>query len=177
MDLTKKQWEVLKPLMPKGAVRKDGRGRPYRDPEDVLNGIIWVLRTGAPWTDLPSRYPSWSTCYRRFKKWCADGTLKKILEALGNDLVERSGYDEESSIDGTYIPAKKGGPMLAKVVLAVPQSSWHSQMGLVFQSELISHLVRDMTLSSLSKRSTKRSSRISRAGSLATRPSTRRNSK
>jgi transposase len=55
MDLTDEQWEVLKPLTPTGPRRADGRGRPWRDPRDVLNGVLWVLRTGAPWRDLPER--------------------------------------------------------------------------------------------------------------------------
>ncbi len=54
MDLTEKQWAVLAPLLPKPRVRQDRRGRPWRDPRDVLNGILWVLRTGAPWADLPA---------------------------------------------------------------------------------------------------------------------------
>ena len=48
MDLTEKQWAVLGPLLPKPHLRKDRRGRPWRDPRDVLSGILWVLRTGAP---------------------------------------------------------------------------------------------------------------------------------
>jgi transposase len=48
MDLTEPQWQILEPLLPKPRVREDGRGRPWRDPRDVLNGILWVRRTGAP---------------------------------------------------------------------------------------------------------------------------------
>ena len=66
MDLTDAQWMVLEPLLPKPHVRRDRRGRPWRDPRDVLNGILWILRTGAPWADLPDRYPSPKTCHRRF---------------------------------------------------------------------------------------------------------------
>jgi transposase len=52
MDLTDEQWEVLEPLIPEPPRREDGRGRPWRDPRDVLDGILWILRTGAPWKDL-----------------------------------------------------------------------------------------------------------------------------
>ena len=56
MDLTEAQWQVLKPLLtPKR--RPDGRGRPGHDTRAVVNGILWILRTGAPWHDLPDRYP------------------------------------------------------------------------------------------------------------------------
>ncbi len=57
MDLTDAQWRRLEPLLPKPRVRKDGRGRPWRDPRDVLTGILWIMRTGAPWHDLPPRHP------------------------------------------------------------------------------------------------------------------------
>jgi transposase len=60
MDLTDEQWAVVAPLLPRPRRRADGRGRPWRDPRDVLDGILWVLRTGAPWHDLPTRYPSYS---------------------------------------------------------------------------------------------------------------------
>jgi len=66
VDLTEEQWAFIVPLLPKPKVRSDGRGRPWRDPRDVLEGIIWILRTGAPWKDLPSRYPPYQTCHRRF---------------------------------------------------------------------------------------------------------------
>ena len=55
MDLTNEKWEVLEPLIPAPVRRADGRGRPWRNSRDVLNGILWVLRTGAPWRDLPER--------------------------------------------------------------------------------------------------------------------------
>jgi transposase len=82
MDLTDEQWEVLEPLIAHPPRRADGRGRPWRDPRDVLNGILWILRTGAPWHDLPERYPPYQTCHRRFQKWVEEGTLSRILEAL-----------------------------------------------------------------------------------------------
>ena len=81
MDLTDKQWDVLKPLFePKR--RSDGRGRPWRDARDVLNGVLWVLRTGAPWKDLPDRYPPYQTCHRRFQQWRRTGVLRDVLERL-----------------------------------------------------------------------------------------------
>ncbi len=53
MDLTDAQWAIIEPLIPKPRRRKDRRGRPWREPRGVLGGILWVLRTGAPWKDLP----------------------------------------------------------------------------------------------------------------------------
>ena len=58
MELTDKQWIRLEPVILQSACKKDSRGRKCRDPREVLNGILWVLRTVAPWKDLPDRYPS-----------------------------------------------------------------------------------------------------------------------
>jgi len=90
MDLTDKQWNVLEPLIPDPPQREDGRGRPWRDPRDVLNGILRILRTGAPWKDLPERYPPYQPpCHRRFQKWIEEGVLGSVLETLAQDLQER----------------------------------------------------------------------------------------
>jgi transposase len=69
MDLTDQQWTIIEPLFEEKR-RPDGRGRPWRDARAVLNGVLWVLRTGAPWHDLPDRYPPYQTCHRRFQQWC-----------------------------------------------------------------------------------------------------------
>jgi transposase len=61
-DLTDAQWETLDDLIPEPPHREDGRGRPWKHRRAVLNGILWVLRTGAPWADVPERYPSYQTC-------------------------------------------------------------------------------------------------------------------
>jgi transposase len=70
----------------------------------VLNGVLWILRTGAPWGDLPDRYPPYQTCHRYFQQWCRDGTLKRLFHALAEDLYERGGIDiTEDFIDGTLV--------------------------------------------------------------------------
>jgi transposase len=115
MDLADEQWKLLEPLIPEPPRRKDGRGRPWRDPRDVLNGILWILRTGAPWKDLPDRYPPYQTCHRRFQKWIDEGVLGTILEALAQDLEGRGEIDlSECFIDGTFVVAKKGGGSVGK---------------------------------------------------------------
>lgn len=77
--------------------------------EDILNGILWVLRTGAPWHDLPERYPPYQTCHRRFQRWAEEGVLGKVLRALAFDLKDRGGLDlSECFVDGTFVGAKKG---------------------------------------------------------------------
>ena len=125
MDLTtEEQWEILEPLIPSPPRREDGRGRPWRDPRDVLNGILWILRTGAPWKDLPERYPPYQTCHRRFQKWIEEGVLGTVLEALGEDLEERGEIDlSECYIDGTFVAAKKGPSVCQAAVEISPSRS------------------------------------------------------
>ena len=109
MDRTDEQWSLVSPLLPACPKRRDGRGRPWRCNRAVLNGILWILRTGAPWHDLPARYPSYQTCHRRFQRWSSDGTLERILRTLAHDLHERGGLDvSECFIDGLFVAAKKG---------------------------------------------------------------------
>lgn len=81
MALTNEQLTVLAPFTPQAPRRKDG-SRPRRANREVLEGILWVLRTGAQWADLPERYPPYGTCHWRFQEWVGDGVLKVVLEAL-----------------------------------------------------------------------------------------------
>jgi transposase len=135
MDLTAEQWEVLKPIIAVPPRRADGRGRPWRDPRAVLNGILWILRTGAQWKDLPSRYPPYQTCHRRFQLWVRSGVLDQILHILAQDLHERGGLDlSECFIDGTFVVAKKGGTVWERPSGAKVRRSWPLQTALVFLS-------------------------------------------
>jgi len=110
-DLTDAQWETLDHLIPEPTPREDGRGRPWKNRRAVLNGVLWVLRTGAPWAEVPDRYPSYQTCHRRFQQWVRSGVMKGVLEALAPDLKIRGALDvEEAFIDGSFAPAKKGAP-------------------------------------------------------------------
>ena len=137
MDLTDAQWAVLEPLLPKPRLRRDRRGRPWRDPRDVLNGILWILRTGAPWQDLPDRYPSYQTCHRRFQRWVDNGTLRGVLKALAADLHARGGLDlSETFIDGSFASAKKKGSTSGRPSVAKGRRSWRLQTALVFLSPL-----------------------------------------
>jgi len=153
MDLTEAQWAILEPLLPKPRLRRDRRGRPWRDPRDVLNGILWILRTGAPWKDLPDRYPSSQTCHRRFQTWVRNGTLRRVLNTLAKDLHGRGGLDlSETFIDGFFASAKKKGAMSGKPSAARGPRSWPLQTALVFLSPLPSPRRRPTKRSSSSKR-------------------------
>ena len=79
MDLTEEQWEILEPVF-RHKERTPGKaGRPPREPRGMVEAALWVLRTGAPWADLPRGYPPYQTCHRWFQSWSKDGTLKQRL--------------------------------------------------------------------------------------------------
>jgi len=88
MDRKDPHWEVFEPLITSAHVRVDGRGRLRRHARDVTNGILWVLHTGAPWQDIPPRYPSPATCHRRFQRWVRNGVFENIPRTLARDLLE-----------------------------------------------------------------------------------------
>jgi len=136
-ELTDEQWAILEPLIPKVAVRADGRGRPVTHSDRaVLNGILWVLRTGAGWADLPERFPSGSTCFRRFSRWVRQGVLRAILEALAQDLDDRGKINlSECFIDGTFVVAKKGALGWERPSGARVRSSWLLRTLQVFHSQ------------------------------------------
>jgi len=73
-------WHLIEPIL-RPRRRSDGRGRPWQDTRAVLNGILWVLGTGAQWRELPKKYPPYQTCHRRFQQWVREGELERILRA------------------------------------------------------------------------------------------------
>jgi transposase len=159
VKLTDQQWALVEPLLP---TPKSGPGKPGRPAvplRDVLDGILWVLRTGAPWSDLPDRYPSYQTCHRRFQQWCEEGVFERVVIALRRDLRERGGIEDvEGFIDGTYVPAKKGDPPSAGAVLGRRPRSWQSQTAMVFHSLWLLLEETDTTSLSPTQLSTLRSS-------------------
>ena len=153
MDLTDEQWRLIEPLIPIPPRRADGRGRPRCNPREVMNGILWVMRTGAAWADIPSRYPSSSTCHRYFQAWVKAGVFVQILNVLAEDLYARGQIDlAECFIDGTFVPAKKGAPPSAKPSVAKGARSWQLQTALAFLSPFTYRVLRRMNPSLLSPR-------------------------
>jgi transposase len=102
-ELTDDQWEHLAPLLP---AQRPRTGRPAKDHRTVLNGILWILRTGAPWRDLPERYGPWQTVYSRFRRWQQVGVWDRILIALQTEAAHDGTLDDSlAMIDGTNIRA------------------------------------------------------------------------
>lgn len=143
MDVTDEQWAFIEPLMPEEErLKEPRRGRPWQDPRGVLNGVLWILRTGAPWQDLPERYPPYQTCHRRFQKWVGEGVMERILQELAHDLKERGDLDlSECFIDGTFVVAKKGGQGWERPSGAKVRRSWQWQTALVFLSPYASQVL------------------------------------
>lgn len=108
--LTDAQWARLAPLLPKPAPHPKG-GRPRVDDRACLERILWVLRTGARWRDLPPGSPSPVTCWRRLGEWEAVGVWTRLWRACLRALDRQGRLDwSECFLDGTFAPAKKGGP-------------------------------------------------------------------
>lgn len=80
-DLTNREWSLLEPHLPPSG----GRGGRWNDHRTVVNGILFRVRTGVPWRDLPERYGSWKTVYERHRRWSADGTWDRILQSVQAD--------------------------------------------------------------------------------------------
>ena len=101
LDLSDQEWALLEPLLPDRAPR---RARPWKDHRQVVNGVLWRTRTGAPWRDLPVAYGSWQTVYGRHRTWSADGTWAQVL----SELMRGSDGDDPEwmvSVDSTSIRA------------------------------------------------------------------------
>ncbi|CAB3773675.1 transposase [Paraburkholderia humisilvae] len=135
-DLTDEEWLRVAPLIPELRPRSELRGRPLANTRAVLNGVLWVMFSGATWSAMPRKYPSYQTCHRRFKAWHQSGVLKRLLEQLfgvaGVDLcnsmearmrVHVAGHTGElpaaegadTAAPVTYAPAAPGTPAVAPV--------------------------------------------------------------
>jgi len=135
MDLTNEQWKIVELILPEDAVREDGRGRPWGDRRRVLEGVLWILRTGARWQDLPPRYGPYQTAHRRFQQWVRSGVMEQLLLTLAQHLKEAGGLDlKECFVDGTFVPAKKGGDWWGKPSGARAPKSWALRTAMVFLS-------------------------------------------
>ena len=100
-ELTDKAWERIESLLPKNG----RRGKQWKDPRRIINGILWKLRTGAPWRDLPHRYGPWQTCYDRFSRWRRDGTWDRLLTQVQTKSDAVGEVEWTVSIDSTIARA------------------------------------------------------------------------
>ena len=119
-ELTEQEWGQIAPLLP--AEKNSRPGRPSKDNRLMINAMVWIARSGAPWRDLPERYGPWKSVYSRFRKWIEDGILDNIFRVLSLEAEL-----DELFLDATIVKAhqhsagaKKGGlPMKSDTVAQV----------------------------------------------------------
>ncbi len=134
--LTDEQWELIEPLLPKPRPRHDKRGRPPAPNRPCFEGILWILRTGAAWRFLPDKFPSPSTCWRRLQQWEEQGVWLDAWRALLGALdAEGLLQWDETFLDGSFAPAKKGVSRSVKPSAAREQSGWYWSTVKVFRWE------------------------------------------
>jgi transposase len=122
--LTKAPWEAIRVHLPPPQAVSRG-GRPRVEDRRCVEGILWILWTGAQWRELPRQYGSPSTCWRRLKQWEQTGVLRKRWRAFLaqlNDPQKLRG--DEGVADGRFIPAKQGGPQSARRSGARARRGW-----------------------------------------------------
>ena len=108
MGITDENGEMLSKITPEPAKNPQG-GRPWHGNRQILEGILWVLRYGARWKDMPDHFPSYQTCHRRFQQWQKDGTIKSVLDELTAQLCRSGKIDvSECFLNGSFSSAKKG---------------------------------------------------------------------
>ena len=114
--LTDAQWALLEPLLPSS---KGKQSRPFRDHRQVLEGIVFRLRMGCPWRDLPERFGPWQTVWKRHARFSKDGTWDQILAALLVKADQAGHVDWQISIDSTVARVHQHGSNMTREVAAV----------------------------------------------------------
>jgi len=172
-ELTDEQWELIEPVL-RPARRADNRGRPWHDTRAVLNGVLWVLGTGAQWRELPEKYPPFQTCHRRFQQWVRFGKLELVLRKLAEHLRAAGKLNlDEAFVDATFASAKKGASPSVPRVGARARRSSLSPLITVFHSPYLWKVLRRTKANSSKVSSAEASSMNSRSGSSVTKPTTR----
>ena len=140
-ELSDEQWALLEPIL-RSKRRPDGKGRPPKDVRTVLNGVLWILGTGAQWREMPEKYPPYQTCHRRFQQWVRSGALAKALRKLARRLQAEGRLNlEEAFIDATFAAAKKGASGLVLPSEVRGRRSRLSPLATVYLSPSVSRLL------------------------------------
>src|SRR5215204_2338742 len=126
-ELTDEQWALVQRHLPRSTART---GRPASDRRTQLDGLFWILATGAPWRDLPERFGPWQTVYDHFRKWRKSGVFASIVEALQVKLDNNGLIDWELwCVDGANVRAARAAAGADKKVSSVtptnpPTTHW-----------------------------------------------------
>ncbi len=110
--LTDAQWDRIEPLMPSS---QGQRGRPFRDHRQVIEGIVYRLRTGVAWRDLPDSFGPWQTIWKRHKRFSTDGTWDTIHARLVAEADAAGAIDWNVSVDSTINRAHQHATTLSRV--------------------------------------------------------------
>ena len=113
-ELTDQEWNRIAPLLP--PEKPNRPGRPSKDNRTMLNAMVWIARSGAPWRDLPERYGPWETVYSRFRKWIEDGYLDNIFRVLSLEAEL-----QELSLDASIVKAHQHNVGAEKGII---RSNW-----------------------------------------------------
>jgi len=107
-DLSEAEWRLLKDFLPAERGRKS---RPALDNRRIVNGILWRIRTGAPWRDLPEKYGKWMTVYQRFRRWSEAGIWEAVATTLAQAMADNSRHTVDSTTVRAHVSAAgaKGG--------------------------------------------------------------------
>ncbi|MFJ9683780.1 IS5 family transposase [Streptomyces sp. NPDC101194] len=117
-DLTNAEWDRLESFLPPGGAR----GGRWSDHRRVINGVLYRVRTGVQWRDLPERFGPWETVYKRHRRWSADGTWKMLLSRIQAAEDAAGGIDWDVSVDSTAVRAHQHAAGARKAPpAAVPQ--------------------------------------------------------
>ncbi len=134
-ELTNRQWEEVCKHLPEPPLNVLG-GRPFADNRKCFEGILWILWTGSPWSELPERYGKRSTVHRRLQQWTNDGTLEKLWRAFLAQLNEEDHIRwDECFIIGTFFSAKKGDLKSERLSAVRDRSLWFWVMARVLRSD------------------------------------------
>lgn len=99
MQLLNEHWELIQPLLEPKVVPRPGR--PVQSPRQVLEGILWICKTGAQWNTLPAKYPPYQTCHRTYLKWRRSGLLKQVLLILQLEVQKHNLIDDQEQVATT----------------------------------------------------------------------------
>jgi transposase len=116
-DLTEAEWRVLKVLLPIEASNR-GRGRRPEANCAIINGILWRLRCGTPWRDVPPKYGNWNTIYRRFRRWSDAGVWEAVSVTLAEIMADSGHYSIDSTTVRAHVSAAGGKGGLIEELLA-----------------------------------------------------------
>jgi transposase len=106
-ELSDQQWARIEPLLP-DRFHDGNAGHPFNEHRPIVNAILWILHTGAPWRDLPERFGPWEAVYDRFNRWRRDGTWSRIVTSLLDELDDTGQIDHDLwCIDGSVVRASR----------------------------------------------------------------------